>query len=433
MTSRELVALLDGRPAATITETSGRMKLRYVDSYRAAGTTPLSVSLPVQLREHTHEPVSAFLWGLLPDDDRVLRRWARNYQVSASSPVALLSSPVGADCAGAVQFATPDHVQALTGRTGTIDWLTEAEVADKLRGLAADGSDWLGERIKAGQFSLAGAQSKLALRFEASSGRWGVPHGSEPTTHILKPGISEVEGHALNEHLCLATARSLGLRAAASSIRIFEDQVAVAIRRFDRALHGGRLVRVHQEDMCQALGIHPDSKYQQDGGPGATDIVELLRRLLPPAEAADATSRFLDGLLFNWLIGGTDAHAKNFGILLAGSQVRLAPLYDIASMLPYEHDPLQLHLAMKVGGEYRFKAIYAQHWHELALHLSMDPDDLLSRARTLAVQLPDALSEACAEATGVRPSTTLPPRMVDAVSAWAQRCLASLERFRARP
>jgi serine/threonine-protein kinase HipA len=148
--------------------------------------------------------------------------------------------------------------------------------------VAADGTDWLGERIKAGQFSLAGAQSKLALRREAPSGRWGTPHGSEPTTHVLKPGIADVEGHALNEHLCLVTARRLGLLAAASSIEMFEDQTAVAIRRFDRTHDGGRLIRVHQEDMCQALGIHPDAKYQQDGGPSAADIVQLLRSLLPP-------------------------------------------------------------------------------------------------------------------------------------------------------
>ncbi|MEX0705977.1 MAG: type II toxin-antitoxin system HipA family toxin, partial [Nitriliruptoraceae bacterium] len=430
MITREVVALLDGHPVATVSETSGRTRLVYADSHRTADATPLSVSLPVQLRDHTHDKVSAFLWGLLPDDDRVLRRWARNHQVSASSPVALLSSPVGADCAGAVQFASPDRVEQLTGRAGTIDWLTEAEVADKLRGLAADGSDWLGERVKAGQFSLAGAQAKLALRFELSSGRWGTPHGSEPTTHILKPGISDIEGHALNEHLCLATARRLGLVAAASSIERFDDQIAVAIRRFDRTPHGGRLVRVHQEDMCQALGVHPDAKYEQDGGPSVADIVELLRTLLPSTEAADATARFLDGQLFNWLIGGTDGHAKNHGILLSGAQVRLAPLYDIASMLPYEPDPWQLRLAMKVGGEYRFKVIHAHHWYRLAGRLSVDPEQLLGRAQQLATQLPDALSEAHATAVGAQPGAPLPPRMVDSISAWSQRCLKGLVRFR---
>ena len=431
MTVREIVALLEGHPAATITETSGRLRLRYTDSYPTTGATPLSVNLPTQVREHTHAKVSALLWGLLPDNERVLRRWARNYQVSAASAVSLLASPVGADCAGAVQFTAAANVEQLINREGTLDWLTDAEVADKLRGLAADGSDWLGERVKSGQFSLAGAQAKLALRRDVSTGRWATPHGSEPTTHILKPGIDGIEGHALNEHLCLATARRLGLRAARSTIEVFEEQVAVVVERFDRTRVGDQVVRVHQEDMCQALGINPDAKYEQDGGPGSADITALLRKLLPPDVAADATTRLVDALLFNWLIGGTDAHAKNYGLLLSGDQVRLAPLYDVASMLPYEHDPLKLRSAMKVGGSYRFKAIYPRNWQKLAQIVAMDPDALLARARTLAMQLPDALSDTHADAVSVQPDVPLPPRMIDAVGSWSQRCLASLERSRA--
>lgn len=429
MSGRELVALLEGRPAAAIVEAAGKIRLRYVDAYPTVGATPLSVNLPTQVREHAHERVSAFLWGLLPDNDRVLRRWARTYQVSAASPVSLLSSPVGADCAGAVQFALPTQVDELTERRGWVDWLTEAEVAEKLRGLAADGSDWLGERIKSGQFSLAGAQSKLALRYDATSGRWGAPHGSEPTTHILKPGIGEIEGHALNEHLCLAAARRLGLVAAASRIEVFEDQVAVSIRRFDRTVRDGGLVRVHQEDMCQALGVHPDAKYQQDGGPGVCDIVALIRGLLPPKAATEAVARFVDGLLFNWLVGGTDAHAKNYGLLLAGPQVRLAPLYDIASMLPYEHDPRKLRLAMKVAGEYRFKAVDAHHWHKLAGQLSLDAGELIGRAHDLAEALPDALSDARAGLLRAHPGVRPPLGMPDVVTAWSHRCLKSLERL----
>lgn len=434
MTGRDLVAVLEGRPVATVTEAAGRVRLRYHDHHRGTHATPLSVSLPTQLRDHTHRSVSAFLWGLLPDNDRVVRRWARTYQVSAASPVSLLSSPVGADCAGAVQFATPERIHELTDPAGTIDWLTEAEVAAKLRALEVDSSDWIGERIKAGHFSLAGAQSKVALRFDPVTDRWGAPHGSEPTSHILKPGIRDLEGHALNEHLCLAAARRLGLRAAVTTIERFEDQLAVSIRRFDRTLSDGRLVRVHQEDMCQALSIHPDAKYQQDGGPGASAIVGLLRDLLPPSKADDAVHRFLDGLLFNWLVGGTDAHAKNYGLLLSGPQVRLAPLYDIASMLPYEHDPLQLRLAMKVVGEYRFKAVHARHWYKLALELSVDPDRLLSRAHALAGWIPDAISDVCDDASAVvGPRSGILASMVDAVGGWSRRCLAGLERFHARP
>lgn len=422
--------LMHGEPAGTITRQRGRLQLRYADSYRRPTATPLSVSLPVQVAEHTHEPVSAFLWGLLPDNDRVLQRWARIYQVSAADPTALLSSPVGADCAGAVQFSPPGRVEEPTSVEGGIDWLAESDVAAKLRLLAHDSADWLGERVKTGHFSLAGAQAKTALRYDPGTGRWGTPHGPEPTTHILKPGIADLEGHALNEHLCLATARALGLRAAGSQIRTFEEQTAVVVRRFDRVTRDGRVLRIHQEDLCQALAVHPDGKYQSDGGPSPEDIVDLLRRVLPAGEAEKAIARFVDGLLFNWLIGGTDAHGKNYGLLLSGSQVRFAPLYDLASMLPYEHDPKQLALAMKIGGEYRFKAIRPRNWVKLADVADLDVGRVIGRARELAERVPDALADACSTDAVATLGTPLPSRMLTAVAAWSRRCGRLLDGFR---
>jgi serine/threonine-protein kinase HipA len=424
---RELVVLLGGLVAGEIAETDGRMRLRYDEGYRAAGATPLSTSLPVQVPDHPHRPLSAFLWGLLPDNPQVVRRWARDYQVSASSPVSLLSSPVGADCAGAVQFALPEQVDQLLERDGDVEWLAESDVAAKLRGLRADAADWLGGRLRAGQFSLAGAQAKTALRYDPVRGRWGVPHGSEPTSHILKPGITDLGGHALNEHLCLAAARGLGLRAAMSSIEVFEDQVAVVVARYDRIERAGRLQRIHQEDVCQALAVHPDRKYQHDGGPSPEVIVGLLRRILPGSVAADAVDRFVDALIFNWLIGGTDAHAKNYSLLLSGQQVRLAPLYDIASMLPYEHDPLRLHLAMRIGGEYRFKAIRPRDWEKLAATLGLSSGAVLSRARDLSEQLPEALAAACDALPASAAGTDLPERLEASVSAWSTRCRRVLE------
>lgn len=174
-----------GRRAGRVTSVSGRLGLRYHDVYRAGDDpTPLSVSLPVQVADHGHDPVSAFLWGLLPDNDRVLRRWARTYQVSAANPASLLSSPVEVDCAGALQFVAADEVDEVLAAEGRVDWLTEAELAGRLRDLARAGTDWLGDRSRAGHFSLAGAQAKTALRHDPVRGRWGIAHGPEPTTHI---------------------------------------------------------------------------------------------------------------------------------------------------------------------------------------------------------------------------------------------------------
>ncbi|MEX2549571.1 MAG: HipA domain-containing protein, partial [Nitriliruptoraceae bacterium] len=281
-------------------------------------------------------------------------------------------------------------------------------------------------------FSLAGAQSKTALRHDTASGRWGTPHGPEPTTHIIKPGVAGFDDLALNEHLCLAVARNVGLRAARTRVVRFEDQVAVAVERFDRHITDGTVRRIHQEDLCQALGVHPESKYQQDGGPSPEDIATLFDRVMPATTAEDARLRFVDALVFNWLVGATDGHAKNFGLLLSGSQVRFAPLYDITSMLPYEHDAKQLKLAMKIGGEYRFKVISPRSWEKLADALTISPETLLERARHLAIQLPDAIADAAAAEDVLALHSGLPARLIDRVTDHAGRCRASIERHFAR-
>jgi hypothetical protein len=132
----------------------------------------------------------------------------------------------------------------------------------------------------------------------------------------------------------------------------FGDESAVVVDRYDRQIKGSEIVRVHQEDLCQALGVLPSGKYQNEGGLGPADIANLLRRVMAPQVAADAVRRFADALIWNWLIAGTDAHAKNYSLLLADNQVRLAPLYDIASSLPYCVHEKKLRLAMKIGGDY---------------------------------------------------------------------------------
>ena len=183
---------------------------------------------------------------------------------------------VGEDCAGAVQFVSPERLETLIAEPAAreIQWLTEEDVAERLRTLRADHSAWRAAS-DTGQFSLAGAQPKTALLFERK--RWGVPSGRIPTTHILKPPTGEWDGHAENEHFSLQLARSLGLIVPNSSVVRFQDEIAIVVERYDRARAGGRWVRIHQEDMCQALGLHPTRKHESDGGPGVRRIVELLR------------------------------------------------------------------------------------------------------------------------------------------------------------
>ena len=306
---------------------------------------------------------------------------------------------------------------------GEVTWLTDEEVAQRLRELREDGTAWLGREF-AGQFSLAGAQAKTALLFE--DGRWGVPSGSAATSHILKPAVQGFDDHDLNEHLCLEAARRAGLVGARTRVARFGEESAIVIDRYDRRAVEGKLVRIHQEDTCQALGIPPDRKYQNEGGPSTRDLATLFRTVMSPSAAEDAVWRFLDALIWNWLIAGTDAHAKNYSLLMSGGDVRLAPMYDIASALPYDKDERELKFAMKIGDDYR---VYPHHntWDRAAVDLSLDPDVVRERVVRLALIAPDVFADAANEPDVLALNRPLSKRLVDQVADRAKRCLAVLQ------
>lgn len=302
MKDRTLVVLLGGRHMGTVTQgDSGKLRFVYDDDWRSdPRATPLSLSMPLTVAVHRHDVVEPFLWGLLPDNEKVLARWARDNHVSPRNPFALLSH-VGEECAGAAQFVRPERVSdAIAG--GEVEWLDDDELAARVRSLRADPTAWQ-TSLREGQFSLAGAQAKIALLRDAK--KWGRPSGRIPTTHIVKPAIEGFDDHDLNEHLCLRAAALTGLRAAFSEVIAFGDERAIVVERYDRVRHAGEIVRVHQEDLCQALGIPPTKKYQNEGGPTPTSIIEMLRRS-DPAAAPRSIEAFVEALAFNWLIGGTD-------------------------------------------------------------------------------------------------------------------------------
>ena len=421
--SDALVVILEDTVAGTLERLKGRqLRFEYNDEYRNRSNpdpTPLSLSMPTQVRSHPDPVITPWLWGLLPDNNAVLDRWARQFHVSASSPFALLATQIGEDCAGAVQFAPPDQIQRFLSRPGSVNWLTESEIAQRLKDLKQDSTAWLG-RTFTGQFSLAGGQAKTALLFQ--EGRWGEPSGATPTTHILKPAVAGLDDHDLNEHLCLDAARRAGLIAARTNVSRFEDESAIVVERYDRTEVDHRIVRVHQEDLCQAFGLPPSRKYQNEGGPGPRDIAGLFRQVMPVRVAEESVSRFADALIWNWLIAGTDAHAKNYSMLLAGGQVRLAPLYDVASALPYGAHEKNLQLAMKIGGEYRVFP-YRNSWPKAAADLGLDPEILQERVRELAVLVPDVFAEAAKAPDVKKLKSPLPAHLVDLISDRSNRCL----------
>ena len=415
-----LLVVLDDVIAGTLERLpGGRLRFDYTEEYRdRPGATPISLSMPPQVRSHSDRTITPWLWGLLPDNDAVLARWARQFHVSSSSPFSLLATQIGEDCAGAVRFAPPEEIDRVLARPGGVTWLTEDEVGQRLRDLREDSTSWLG-RSFTGQFSLAGAQAKTALLFK--DGRWGVPSGSNATTHILKPAVAGLDDHDLNEHLCLDAARRAGLVAVRTKVSRFGDESAVVVDRYDRREVGGEIIRVHQEDLCQALALPPSLKYQNEGGPGPADIAKLFRSAMPPRAADDAVRRFADALIWNWLIAGTDAHAKNYSLLLAEEQVRLAPLYDVASALPYDMHERKLKFAMKIGDDYRVFP-HRNIWPEAARELALDADALVGRVRVLAAKAPDVFADAAKAPDVEALDRPLPTRLVDLVADRSERC-----------
>jgi serine/threonine-protein kinase HipA len=422
--SNTLLIALDNTVAGTLERLqNGRLRFDYSDEYRERpGATPLSLSMPIQVRSHPDGVITPWLWNLLPDNNAVLERWARQFQVSASSPFSLLSTQIGEDCAGAVRFAPPGEIDRVLARPGEVIWLTEDGVGKRLKELRADSTTWLGGSFT-GQFSLAGAQAKTALLFK--DGRWGIPSGSIPTTHILKPAVLGLDDHDLNEHLCLDAARRAGLLAVRTTVTRFGDESAVVVDRYDRVSRRDHILRVHQEDLCQALGVPPSRKYQNEGGPTPSDIANLLRRVMPPSVADESIRRFADALIWNWIIAGTDAHSKNYSVLLSNNQVRMAPLYDVASALPYGTHERKLRLAMKIGGDDRV-AISRNTWPGAARDLGLDADALVDRVYELANVAPSAFADAANAADVKALRRPMPARLVDLISDRASRCIQVL-------
>jgi serine/threonine-protein kinase HipA len=365
----------------------GNHRFEYDERWRSDRSAfPLSLSLPLTLGTHSGAPVTHFLRGLLPDNDRLLRQWGQRFGVSHNNALKLLAH-VGHDCAGAARFLAPDQPP---DEDGGVEWLDDAGLCRRIEDLIDGRADG---RVAAdeGQFSLAGAQYKTALVYDARKKRWGVPWGREPTTFIVKPEIEGLEHQVWNEHFCLRLAQAVGLAAAASRVVIICGHPVIVVERYDRIREGRSIRRVHQEDLCQALAIAPDRKYENEGGPGAAAIM----RVLDSSEDPQADhERFLAAVLFNLLIGGTDAHAKNYSILWdRGPAMRLAPLYDVNSILPYvrphgrDYDWQRVRSSMRIGSQYALMNLQARHVDRLAERCAWAPTRLRHQLRDLAERL----------------------------------------------
>lgn len=393
--SDSLAVLLDGRHVADLVRGRGRLGARLL--YRSDAHRPLSLSLPLSRREHRADRTEPWLRGLLPDAPRVIRRWADDLDLPDSTSFTLLGSPVGRDCAGAVQFCKQEQIGELASRGGSVRWLSQQEFERVIHELHQDSTAWLGDPAWL-QFSLSGGETKTSLHRDGE--RWGRPTGAVPSTHILKPHLLNHRYNDLpvNEHLCQAAARIVGLRAAETEVLPIGGVQTLVIKRYDRPLRDGRAVRLHQEDVCQALGVAPRHKYQLKSGPSVAQVADLLWSV--SSDPHEDVAAYRDALIFNWVIGGTDAHARNYSLMLdADGQARLAPLYDLASGLPYvdDNEVQQMRLAQRIGKGYTLrKADRRSAWEATAHALSLPPEVTVSRAEQIASAVPEAFDAAIA-------------------------------------
>ena len=359
MTDRQLEVHLDGAlTGMLIQSTSGNLTFEYNPTYRESDDpTPLSLSMPLAAITHKKRAVLPFLQGLLPDSDGALEAIARRYSVSVNNPFAILEH-VGADVAGAIQIVAPGEPVSDKNHTRTkVRRTTEDEVATMLDHVVGEYVEGVPYYDAVGRFSLAGAQPKIALH-KLNDGSWGVPEDATPTTHILKPVAGSFRRMDVVEQMTMHAAGVLGNQVAASELIRIGDWDVLVSERYDRARMDGVWHRLHQEDFCQALSVLPAKKYQhRDGGPGIADIARLIRSLPFDADRRAAAEAFYRAFVFNIVTGCTDAHAKNYSLMLDGRSARLAPLYDLLSYAAYWDGVARLESAMNVGGEYSLSRI----------------------------------------------------------------------------
>ncbi len=395
-----LNVFLNSRLVGRLTRsTSGAIDFQYDPSWLDwEPALPVSLSLPLREDRFVGAPVLAVFDNLLPDSSDIRRRVAERAGADGSDAFSLLAA-IGRDCVGALQFLGP---QDEPGPAGAIDGKPIgahgiekmiANLASAPLGIDAD-DDF--------RISLAGAQEKTALLFWR--GRWHKPLGTTATTHILKPQIGklpngiDLSNSVENEYLCLKLTSALGVPAAAADIRMFGARRVLVVERFDRLWTAdGRLLRVPQEDCCQALSVPPTRKYESEGGPGIEAILELLKASDEPGEDQ---KMFLKAIVVFWLLGATDGHAKNFSIHIgAGGRFRLAPLYDVLTAQPsvyagqIRRNKMKLAMALGNTRHYVVDTIAKRHFRESAAQAGVPPRVIDTIISELVEAAPTALAK----------------------------------------
>ncbi len=352
-----LVVYLNSEPVGALDQDdSGLIKFRYDPEWLGRlYVVPLSRSLPLQSEAFTEKQARPFFAGVLPEEGP-RKQIASILGISERNDFAMLER-IGGECAGAVSML-PEGLPPPAANDMRMRKLNEKELQEIIAELPR-------RPLMAGKegvrLSLAGAQDKLPVVMHGS--RIALPLGNTPSTHIIKPEPDRFPGLAANESICMTLAKAVGLKVPPVETRLIGGKACVVVQRYDRKIsHEGAITRIHQEDFCQALGFPPERKYQQEGGPLIRDCIALLRdwSTTPVLDIRE----FIDGLIFNVLIGNANAHGKNYSMLYQGGERRLAPFYDLVCTLAWPE--LSKTPAMKIGHCDSIDAITPAHWQMMA-------------------------------------------------------------------
>ena len=372
------------------------------------GARPISLSLPLLNSLFSGDVVYNFFDNLLPDNSQIRARIQAKFHISTNQPFDLLAS-IGKDCVGAIQIINGD-IPSFNHKINS-EPLTKKEIASILHGyrnyplgMTEDTADF--------RISLAGAQEKSAFLYQKN--KWCRPLGETPTSHIFKLPIGFIPHQQMdlsdsceNEWLCSQITKAFGLPVAKCEILYFEDVKALVVERFDRKLSLDKtwLMRLPQEDMCQALGISPNLKYQADGGPGINSIMNLLLGSANPAEDRDT---FFRAQVLFWLLAAIDGHAKNFSLFIEPEgKYRLTPLYDIMSAYPLitkkQLQKQKIKMAMALKGEnnhYHWYGVQRRHFIGAAKAANFSTE----KAETILNEMLDKVEEVIEEVSVQLPS-----------------------------
>ena len=388
----ELDVFLNETNIGKLSENNGTMSFRYSAEFlNSPSAYPLSQNLPLTDAEFTDPAVENFFSNLLPDE-RMRNAVAMVLGTSPENTFGLLKR-IGEDCAGAVSFYPAGNTPSALTKPVFRD-LSDSEAYTILDNLAFRPLDAGDEGVR---ISGAGSQEKLVACVNA--GKVSLPLYGTPSTHIIKPAITGIPDSVYNELFCMKLAKLCSIPVAECFILRLNEEDFYVVERFDRIVENGVTRRLHQEDFCQILNIPPKLKYQEDGGPGIEECLETMSLMHMPARDR---MNFIRLVIFNFLIGNCDAHAKNYAVLYHAGKPMFAPAYDLLSTMVY--DNMNKCFAMNIGGETRMGQMSQTHFSTMALKCSFSPKMILNELQELAALLPEKANALSDELNALHPS-----------------------------